>query len=350
MAMGRTSTRNQNLPIGMRARHRSDKTYYYLDLGGKPRKEISLGNDYILAVKKWTELKQSSPPKGAKPTFKSVWDKYEQWMNESDLSAATKKDYVKCSKNLLKFFNDPPAPLDSIEPIHIRQYLDWRGKESTDRANKERAFFSLLWNKARSWGYTSKENPCAGVQGFTPSKRTVYVEDNIYNLVYEQCDQPTKDALDLSYLTAQRPADVIKMDETAIQDGVLLVKQNKTDAKLRISIIGELERLINRIQERKKQFKVFSLKLIVDEHGKPLSQRAIWQRFDNARKKASVNNPKLTERINEYQWRDLRAKGGTDKASQDDIRTAQKLLGHTSVNMTERYVRARIGESVKPTK
>jgi len=50
MAMGRTPTKNLNLPQHMRARVRGDVTYYFYDTGGTPRKEISLGKDYIKAV------------------------------------------------------------------------------------------------------------------------------------------------------------------------------------------------------------------------------------------------------------------------------------------------------------
>ncbi|WP_232439928.1 tyrosine-type recombinase/integrase [Burkholderia ubonensis] len=52
-----------------------------------------------------------------------------------------------------------------------------------------------------------------------------------------------------------------------------------------------------------------------------------------------------------FQFRDLRAKAGTDKAeSSRDIRAAQRQLGHTSIVMTEHYVRERKGDRVEPTK
>ena len=60
--MGRKPSRNKNLPAGMRARHRGKfGTYYYLDTGDLPRKEISLGKDYVLAVQKWAELTSAKP-------------------------------------------------------------------------------------------------------------------------------------------------------------------------------------------------------------------------------------------------------------------------------------------------
>lgn len=72
--MGRKPSRWVNLPIGMRARPRGQKVFYYLDTGGKPRKEIPLGSDYAAAVAKWSEL--TSHPEQApaleRPTFVSA--------------------------------------------------------------------------------------------------------------------------------------------------------------------------------------------------------------------------------------------------------------------------------------
>jgi hypothetical protein len=46
MAMGRTPTKNLNLPPKMRARQKPGGIYYYYDTGKKPRKEIPLGKNY----------------------------------------------------------------------------------------------------------------------------------------------------------------------------------------------------------------------------------------------------------------------------------------------------------------
>jgi len=44
---------------------------------------------------------------------------------------------------------------------------------------------------------------------------------------------------------------------------------------------------------------------------------------------------------------DLRAKNATDA---ENIELAKKRLGHTTTNMTDKYIRARKGEKVKPYK
>lgn len=75
--------------------------------------------------------------------------------------------------------------------------------------------------------------------------------------------------------------------------------------------------------------------LVQDENGQPLSQFALRSRFDKARTAAGVN----------FQFRDIRAKAATDTG---DLAHSQTLLGHKNRDMTEHYVKARIGERVKP--
>lgn len=62
----------------LRARvQKSGKTFYYFDTGGKPRKEIPLGSDYVLAVRKWAEL-SSAPAQGVPAAnFIELIERYE---------------------------------------------------------------------------------------------------------------------------------------------------------------------------------------------------------------------------------------------------------------------------------
>lgn len=349
--MGRKPTVNFNLPPRMRARIKArGVTWFYYDTGGKPRREIPLGNEYTAAVRKWAELQADQPERAsALLTFKTVSDRYLKEVLPNKASR-TQRDNLVELEFLLKFFNNPPAPLESIQPTHIRQYLDWRGKTAKTRANREKALFSHIWNMARAWGLTSAPNPCAGIKGFSEAGRDIYVEDNILDAVWQAADQPLRDALDLAYLTGQRPADTLRMSSLHISAGALTVVQGKTDKKLRIEISGELAALIARIELRKKSYKVHTLILICNESGRPLTDLALRSRFDKARSAAAKQHPALKEQIEAFQFRDLRAKAGTDKADSHGMRAAQDQLGHESMTMTEHYVRGRLGQKVTPTR
>lgn len=350
-SMGRKPTINLNLPTRMRARAKAGgKLWYYYDTGGIPRKEIPLGCEYTTAIRRWAELQTDQPERAsALLTFKMVAHRYVREILPTK-ATRTAKDNILQLKWLLQFFNDPPAALDAIKPLHIRMYLDWRGKASKVAANREKALFSHIYNTARAWGLTNQPNPCAGIKGFSEAGRDIYIEDNVLQSVWDTACQPLRDALDLAYLTGQRPADTLKMRITDMRDHALVVEQGKTGQKLRIDVSGELAALIQRIEARKSTYKIHTLALICNESGRALSTTALRARFEKARIRAAKNNPTLAERINAFQFRDLRAKAGTDKADSHGMREAQMQLGHKNMTMTEHYVRGRLGQKVSPTK
>lgn len=74
--MGRKPSPWTNLPPGMCARERGNKTHYDLDTGGKPRKEVPLGPDYVKAVQRWAELTEERRVAGPKFTFMDLTHDY----------------------------------------------------------------------------------------------------------------------------------------------------------------------------------------------------------------------------------------------------------------------------------
>ncbi|WP_217483525.1 tyrosine-type recombinase/integrase [Burkholderia aenigmatica] len=316
------------------------KTYYYYDMGGKPRRWKALGGDFVEALRLYADQEQGDRTTSALITFRHVAERYLTDVLPGKAAETRRTNLLQLEK-LYLFFDSPPAPLDEIKPIHIRKYLDWR-KGSPVSANREIALFSHIFNKAREWGATDRPNPCAGVRKHRETGRDVYVGDGLYKAVWEKADLPLREAMDLAYLTGQRPADVLKMDERDVRDGVVWIRQNKTGARLRIEVVGELSALLDTLSLRKVEHNPRSTRLIVDEQGKPLGRSALRFRFDRAREAAGIAK-------DAFQFRDLRAKAGTDKEATDSIREAQALLGHGSVAMTEHYVRKR-GAKVKPTR
>ena len=109
--------------------------------------------------------------------------------------------------------------------------------------------------------------------------------------------------------------------------------QNKTGQRVGVEVTGELATVIARINERPRH--AISAFLIKDENGQPLTQSALRSRFDKARTLAKVS----------FQFRDIRAKAATDTG---DLAHSQTLLGHKNREMTEHYVKARVGQRVKP--
>lgn len=338
--MGRKSSKPGAIPH-LRVRVRSGRTIYFYDHGGKPRREECLGSDYGLAIKRWAEIeRETNLPPPAVLMFRHVCDAYRREVIPTK-AARTQKDNAAELVKLLAFFDDPPAPLESIKPQHVKQYLDWRAK-SPVRAVREKALLSHIWNFALGKGYTDTPNPCAGIKAKKSPGRSVYIEDEEYQAIWDAACQPLRDAMDLAYLTGQRPADVLKMRENHIRDGHLFVEQNKTGERERIAIIGELAALIARLKARKAGHPIYNTSLITTDRGRSLSLQMAQRYWQEARRTAKVSG--------NLQFRDLRAKAGTDKAEAEGLDAAQRLLGHKDQATTKIYIRRRLGSKTTPTR
>ncbi len=352
----RPKTSNRDLPPRMLRRTRTLKSgkvwesFYYNGRDAEGRRvEIPLGADLNEAKRKWAELEcREAPPETGLMRF--IFDRYARDIIPTK-AIRTQKDNAGCLAMLRKVFDT--APIDAITPQFVAQYRDKRSQAAPVRANREIALLSHVWNLAREWGYTAKENPCRGVRKNKEKPRDFYADDAVWSAVYEQASDELKDAMDLNYLTGQRPADVLKMRLTDIRDGAIEVQQNKTRKKLRILLDDggrrtELGKVIDRIKARER--KVSSLYLVATPGGRALNKHTLRVRFDAARLAAAkaaeeAEKPELAARVRAFQFRDIRPKA----ASEMPLDHASRLLGHTEHEITEKVYR-RVGEVVKPVK
>jgi len=388
--MGRKRTVNLTCPEGMRPRtQRSGAVYYYLETRdpdtGKTR-EIPLGKDRLAALQKYCELVKTAD----KPAV-TWFDVIKRYQVEAMLKKApkTRENEISRLGKLNKFFEDNP-PIDLIEPKHLRLYRDWRiaskaeaeakrqkeGKGPSRKGdgqvavNREITLFSTIWHFARAKEFTRLPCPAEGVERFKErGRKDIYTEDEVLEAVYQAGDQALKDALDLAYLTGQRRADVLAMAESMIrpakyrlEDGssvdvrTIPVKQEKTGNKVRMILDGDLGKLVDRIIADKRAHKVISLALLVTDSGERLTMQMLRGRFEKARRLAAAEADKtgahdMSAEIRNFQFRDLRAKAGSDKAeATGSMLEAQKMLGHSAASTTEIYVRHRRGALVKPTR
>lgn len=323
--MGRRRTTNLGLPPGL---HMKGERCYHLT-STTPRKRTPLGKDRPRALLEWARIEGTEPDSSIR-TFDVISRRYEIEVIPTK-AVRTQSDNFKELANLRAVFCR--ILIDAIKPHHVRGYLDKRGQAAEAHANREKAFLSHMFNKAREWGYTDAPNPCQGVKGFAKAGRDCYVSDAEFAAVRAVAHPTVQDAMDVALLTGQRPADVLKILRSDIRDGALFIMQNKTGAKRAIDLVGELAALIERIAARPRQRR--SLYLIQDDDGRSLTALASRSRFDKARKAAGVS----------FQFRDIRAKTASDTG---DLGHSQRLLGHKNRDMTEHYVPERIGHRVKP--
>lgn len=351
----RPKTTGYKLPPRMIKRTRILKSgklwigYYYngRDPADK-RVEIPLGTDLNDAKRKWAELECAPVPVDVN-IMRHLFDRYERDILPGK-APSTQLENGSSIRQLRALFND--APIDAITPQDIARYRDARSAKV--RANREIALLSHIFNMAREWGFTGKDNPCRGVRKNKERPRDFYADKDVWDAVYAEAPEELQDAMDLNYLTEPRPADVLKMRDGDIKNGALEVRQGKTKKFLRImlesdGVRSELGHVIDRIRAR--THKIGSLFLISTPDGQPLKKWSLRTRFDTARaaaaRKADENGAgALAARIKEFQFRDIRPKAASEIK---DLSAASKLLGHSDQRITDCVYR-RIGESVEPTR
>lgn len=327
--------------------------YYYNGLREDgSRREIPLGTDLSEAKRKWAEFECVQTQNDSRQ-LDQIFDRYQREIIPAK-APSTQRDNLDCLARLRPVFGS--VEIDAVTPQHIAQYRDKRSAKV--RANREITLLSHVFNLAREWGYTTRDNPARGVRKNPESPRDFYVDDEVWHAVYECAGDELQDALDLAYLTGQRPADVLKMNERDIQDGCLLVQQDKTKKKLRILLkhadgtSTQLAEVLERIRRRPRKIK--SLSLVATPAGVPLNKSTLRTRFDSARLAAVAKSEAigtedmvlLAQRIKQFQFRDIRPKAASDMA---DLSAASKLLGHTEQEITKKVYR-RVGEEVRPTR
>lgn len=333
--------KNRDLPPYMARRTYTNKKgevwvgYYYTpprDENGK-KVAIPLGSDLNEAKKKWAELEGSQFV--SENTLSSILKKFFEWASdpqESGLSARTIKDYLENKRFVEPVFGR--VKINDIRPDHLMRYFHER--VSKIRGKKEVKFLSMIFNWAKARGLSSSQNPASGIirQMRAPSKRTVYVSDSDFSQVYDNAVDFVRDAMDVAYLTGQRPSDVLSMTWDDVQDNILVVKQAKTGNIVRISVIGQLSDVFARIKNRA----VIGRTIICNERGRPVPLAILQRAFKSAREKAEELAKSSGGSFSPFQFRDIRAKAASDSDTQT---AAQKLLGHKDITTTTIYRRDR---------
>jgi integrase len=325
--MGRPRTINKKLPIRL---HQKGRSFYHVIAA----KWTPLGRDYAAALREWARIEGRTPE--AAGTFSQAaaeWCKTEL----AKLAAKTQKEYQRAiDRRLVPVFG--LTPLDQIKPRHIFQYLTKRS--SAVAANREIAVLSAIFNWSRASGLTDASNPCAGIRRNVETGRDRYITDAEFRCLMTHAGrQDLRDAMLLAYYSGQRPGDVLRMEWAHIRDGALWVQQKKTGAFLRIDIVGELAEVIEEIRKRP----VMGRAIVVSAAGRPVAYNTLNDLYTAARRRAAAELPA----IKTIQFRDIRGKAATDL---DDPTAAKALLGHTTMAMTEQYIKQRAGSLVQPVR
>jgi len=292
---------------------------------------IHLGRDFGIAMSKWAEIV-------GRPTrltnLAQIMDRYMLEVAPRK-SLRTYQDNIKEIARLRSVFGHM-QPYE-VTPPDIYAYMDARA--APVRANREKSLLSHVFSYAIRWG-AAKDNPCRHVKRNPEKPRERYPEDSELAAFKSVAGEFLSNYVDLKYMTSMRKGDLLRLRLDSLTEEGIAVTQGKTGKRIVYLWNSDLKAVVDEIKAMRRPLR--SLFLFCTRKGQPYSVSgfdSIWQR---AMQKA-LSRGLLMERFTEH---DIRAKTLTDANAlgQD----AQKLAGHKSRVMTDRYIKTRRTERIRP--
>lgn len=312
--MGRPRKKNIHLPPCVYHRHGA----YWHVKGGKWER---LGSELPAAMAAYGRRFESVPTEGmAKLIRDALPIILAKQRKGKPLADETKKQYRSSAKILEEVFAD-------FEPELIRGKNILRFKR--DMVDRQVMFNTALSVLRQVFEYAMNEelvddNPAVAIKGYQRDGRDRLLSPTEFTLIYEKAGPELQCMMDLWRQTGQRVMDVVRIGERQLLDEGIEFKQKKTGAKLIVAWTPELTEAVERAKGLNGN--VRSLTLF---RGPPTYHQV------NADWRAAVEASK----VQNAQARDLRAVAGTEAEEQG--LNPQKLLGHTSEEMTRKYLRGR---------
>lgn len=305
--------------------YRGKSAYEFRPKGGGAVRLAPLGASKSAV---WAEYERIVAESSSKGRFELLGNQYLSSEKFNALAPTTQKDYQKHAKKVFAVFGEMHP--DKIEPRHIRQYMDLRGKNSKKQANLEKAFMSAVF----SWAYERgkvKKNPCVGVRAFSLKSRDRYVTDEEYKAVFDHACPVVKAAMEIAYLCMARVGDVLKLKREQLLPEGIFICQGKTGKKQikawgprltkAVAIAGEINP------------KVGSIYVVHQASGAPYLYSGFRARWTAALKAArEATGLKL-----DFTFHDLKAKGISDFEGTDSEK--QFASGHKTLAQVHTYNR-----------
>ncbi len=325
--------KGDGLPPRMR-RNRAGVYYYDHGPGLDGRRHWErLGSDLKTAKLRWAQIEADREAPAQQDTVAALIAYYRQ-EHLPRLGARTQQDRHQYLQALERVFGHmKPA---RVRPTDIAQYLE--AYPSPVSANRHIATLSVVFRKAMRVGLAER-NPCDGVERNPERARDRYVTDAEFLALKAATDDWMQAVLDLAYLTGIRQGDLLRLDRRQVDAEGIHLRQAKTGQRQVIERTPALDDVLQRLQRARP---VAGMRLLCTRRGQPYTEsgfKALWQRLQ----RKAVADGVITER---FTFHDLRAKAATDADSQG--LDPQRLLGHTTRQQTEAYLRSRQSIRVRP--
>jgi integrase len=306
--MGRKRIRDFDLPPRL---HRRGARFYYVT---HERRWIPLGANLAVAKRKWADLECL----GIGNTVRElVWSYFDAKVAGGKHSTVTQ--YRSFANKIEAEWGTLPA--DRLTRVQIARWRDSPGV-SKGCAN---GVISLL-RVAYRWAMERNEeigNPAVDVAFNDMPVRERYLTDDEFRAFWNAAPRWVRTAMDLSYLTALRPSDVLALRWEDVGER-LSSRTRKTGVRLAFTVTPEVQTVLDEARQRP----ILGLYVIANDKGRQLNLRR-WQ---------AVMRAACAELgIEDATPRDIRAKAATDAEAEG--LDYQALLGHATKAMSDRYLK-----------
>lgn len=316
-------------------------TSYWYDMRGTGKPDVALGTDYAVALQRWAEIHFEAPRIAG--TLEEAFRGWEQRgiaarIDGRPRSAETIRGYRKCLAALRPAFQ--AAEWHEVTLPVLRAYVERRSAKG--RARQEMQVLGVIWAWARLEGLTALPWPGDGMahSGWKGAAgvRQVEVPDDVFGAIYAAADDTLRQFLDLATATGLRGQDVCALTLGNVRDGRLIVDANKTGKRAEFDLAGSI---LAPLIERRRAMRGPEHLFLIAAGRKPVSYRAIVERFHVARAKAAAEVPACAD-----VWlRDMRKRAAQ---LSPDLAAASKLLQHSSTSTTRRHYRS--GDKLRPVR
>lgn len=274
------------------------------------------------------------------PSVVTRWlaDKQDDWAEKQQ--ADQERIAGKMAKAMAEF-----RPAEVTTPI-AAAYLN-RYKDTPRTYNLHRTMLHSVLAAAAIEGLREGHNPVDNIARKQTKRRIRIVTDDEVKAMKAAALQQSRNGealvqmIDLAMLTGQRISDVIKLRWQDVDDQLgIYVIQKKSQGRVRLLIewSPELRAAVDACAEGRDKIG----HLLKTQSGTGYRYAGIRSAWDRACVRAGIDDLNI---------HDLRGRAGVDAMGDDeDIRAAQKLLGHTTEAMTRDYVEGKFAKRTKPSK
>ena len=308
-------------------------TYYYK--GKRHRKRISrskkIAEIALGDVQLRIEREDIGLSSGKNMTFDKLAEEYLKYSKAKKSLSSFERDLLIINKHALPYFGT--TSVKDITPRTVEGYIIQRSskvREST--VNRELNTLFNLFRKAVEWRYV-KESASHGIKKLKEKRSTVprFLSSNEITRLLSACPDKIYPLIYVAIYTGCRQSELFNLEWSDIDFARRqIIVQNKGDwhtKSYRHRVIPISDKIIEVLLEQKEVSRgryVFST-----EEGEKVDKSKVRRTFERAMREADIASTDF--KILRHTYASHLVMKGVD------MRTVQKLLGHHSIKMTEKY-------------